>query len=301
MTFQELKGKILFWVILVTIIGALLSKNFNKALFLLGILILGVIAYQIIGRFFLTITRNKVDPFNIKGQDLFPEKEEDNQNNKSKHEKDNDKHNHYNKIEQELLKLYSRKFATMGISDSSKLAEDMLDEAIKRSKRTKTYHLPSNFGNIILKQQKTEDPSVEKIAELIRGTLSIKKVEGVKNRDIKWWWNLHDVERSMMLAIEEWNRVNLSMDLIARNYDNEKASEKVWQYQPKYTYGSRGKMGKISESDKANLALPVELIDRINRYIKERTQLDSKQYERDIKKFSTFNAFIRKEIKLRHI
>ena len=77
MTGQELKGKILFIAIIITIIVALFSGHFTEALYLIGVLILGVIAYQIIGRLFLGITGGRFDPFNIKGEDLFPEKKQD--------------------------------------------------------------------------------------------------------------------------------------------------------------------------------------------------------------------------------
>jgi len=66
MTWQELKGKISFWLIVSAIVFALLSGNFSVVLYLIGVLIAGMIAYQLIGYFFLLISSGNFDPFNIK-------------------------------------------------------------------------------------------------------------------------------------------------------------------------------------------------------------------------------------------
>lgn len=74
MTFQELKGKIIFWLILITILLSLITGDFSAAGNLLIFLIVGVIAYQLLGRLFLLISAGKFDPLNIRSKGLYPQK-----------------------------------------------------------------------------------------------------------------------------------------------------------------------------------------------------------------------------------
>jgi len=81
----------------------------------------------------------------------------------------------YSEIEKGLLDIYSNEFLIMGIPDAKKTAKDMLDKSIKESKEAGTYVLPSNFGNIILGEEKAEDPRIEKVAEIFRQILPQKR------------------------------------------------------------------------------------------------------------------------------
>jgi len=213
--------------------------------------------------------------------------------------------NNYNEIEKGLLEQYSQMFAMMGIPDAQKMAKNLLDRAIEKSKREGTYNLPPNFGDIILKEQKAEDPAVEKIAEVFRRTLLIKKAEGVRDEDIKWWWNLNDVERNIMLGTDEVNRLYLFTQEIKNSKEISKekaagqAAKKVWKFHPTYTYGDpKEKKDSVPKWVKeADLPLPIELKDRINIYIEKRYKNDREKYKKDIETSSTFNALVRKEIK----
>lgn len=209
--------------------------------------------------------------------------------------------NNYNEIERGLLEQYSQMFAMMGIPDARKMAKDMLNQAIEKSKKEGTYNLPPNFGNIILKEQKTEDPIVEKFAEEIWKTLPSKKAEGVRDEDIRWWWNLNDVERSIMLGVDEMHRIALFLKELEEGKTEKEAAEIVEKFHPKYTYGYRGEQKDIPKRIKDCLPLPIELKDRINIYIEKRPTSDPEEYKKDIEKSSTFNALIRKEIKAGNI
>lgn len=208
----------------------------------------------------------------------------------------------YNKIEKRLLEIYSQMFTKMGIPDAQKMAKDILNRAIEKSKREGTYNLPPNFGNIILKEQKTEDLVVEKFAGAIRKTLPMKRIEGVRDKDIRWWWNLNDVERSIMVAVDEMNRMALFLKLRTdEGKTAEQATEIIWKFHPKYTYGYQGEKKNIPKQVEDQLSLPIELKDRINIYIEKRATSDPEQYKKDIEKSSTFKALVRKEIKAGNI
>ena len=137
--------------------------------------------------------------------------------------------NNYNKIEKGLLEMYSQMFTAMGMPDARKIAKSLLDQAIGKSKKEGTYNVPSNFGDIILKKQTIGDPVVEKMAEIIQKTLPRKRNEGVRDEDIRWWWNLNDVERNIMLAVDEMNRMALFINEIENSSESskEKTAEKA--------------------------------------------------------------------------
>ncbi|MCD6177936.1 hypothetical protein J7K03_01580 [bacterium] len=206
---------------------------------------------------------------------------------------------HYNEKEKALLELYSRLFTMNGIPNAHDIAKKILDQAIEKSKREGTYNLPPNFGDILLGRQKPENSIVERKAEMVRKTLPQKIKEGVREEDIRWWWNLNDVERQMMLGVDDFYRLTFFINQIKSGKTAEEAGKAIWKAHPIYTDGDPNVKPKQSpiELKREDFPLPVELKDRVNRYIKKRTNDDPEKIQVELKKFSTFNAFIRKEIK----
>jgi len=217
--------------------------------------------------------------------------------------------NSYSAIEEELLEHYSKMFATMGMPDGRKSAKEILDRSIEKSKQERTYNLPLNLGNILLDEEEAEDPVVEKLVEVIKRTLQKKRDEGVRDEDIKWWWNLNDVERQIMLAVDEMNRLSLFMHNIKTSTESskektaEKASRRVWKFHPMYTYGDTGERNSSIPEwiHGEDLPLPIELKDRVNIYIEKRGKNHAEEFKKDIDTASTFNALVRKEIKAGNI
>jgi len=207
--------------------------------------------------------------------------------------------NKYNEIEKQLLELYTQMFIEMNLPDAKATAKDMLDRAIEKSKKEGTYYLPNNFGDIILGIEAAEQPITEKMAEIFRKTLPQKKEEGVRDEDIRWWWNLNDVERKMMLSMDDFHRLSLFINEINNGKTPEEAGRIMWKAHPMYTYGDPNTRPKQSPFDlkREDFPLPVELKDRVNRYIEKRLKDDPENIKKDLEGFSTFNAFVRKEIK----
>lgn len=206
----------------------------------------------------------------------------------------------YNEIEKGLLEMYSQIFTAIGLPDAKKVAKTLLNQAIEKSKKEGTYNLPSNFGDIILKKQTTGEPVVEKAAEIIRRTLPRKRSERVRDADIRWWWNLNDVERNIMLAVDEMNRLSTFTDEYLKYENGEESAKKVWKFHP--TYGDpTDKTSFPSWVKEEDLPLPFELKDRINIYIEKRAKSDPERYKREVETSSTFNSLVRKEIKAGNI
>ena len=211
--------------------------------------------------------------------------------------------NNYNEIEKQLLEHYTQFFTTMSLPDAKKTAKDMLNKAIEESKEARTYYLPHNFGDIMLGIEKAENLNIEKVAEIFRKVLPVKRAEGVKDEDIRWWWNLNDVERKMMLKIDEFYKLTLFMEACKNGKSEQEAGKMMWEAHPMYTEGDPNiKPEKISfEPKREDYRLPIELKDRVNRYIEKRANEDPEKIKQDLKDFSTFNAFIRKEIRAGNI
>jgi len=215
----------------------------------------------------------------------------------------------YNTIEKELLDLYSRNFSMMGIPNAKKTARDILDKSIGDSKNSRTYILPSNFGNIILREDTAEESRIEKVAAIFRRVLPQKRAEGVRDEDIRWWWNLNDVERYMMLNVDNMHKMALFIEKMTKSKykDKEKAGDEagrtVWEAHPVYTNGDPNIKPKNAPSGikREDFPLPIELKDRVNRYIENRAIDDPEKIKQELKGFLTFNAFIRKEIKAGNI
>lgn len=188
----------------------------------------------------------------------------------------------YNEKEKTLLDLYTREFQKMNMPEPSKMAENLLDEAIKESKKVA---LPSNAGDKILEKEKNDEST--------RRVLEKKRREGVCDEDIKWWWNLDGVERMMMLKVDEFHR--LALLIKCRQEDglsDEQAAEQVRKHHPIY-----GNPEDTTHTQGEDRPLPEELKDRINIYVEKKFTNDSEKFKKEIEQSSTFNALIRKEIR----
>ena len=203
----------------------------------------------------------------------------------------------YNKIEKELLETYSQTFSSIGMPDPKKSARESLDKAIEDSKKQRTYDLPPNMGDIILGKAIAEDKKAEKISAYMQKHLSAKRKDGVKDEDILWCWNLYDVERFLMLTVDEFHRMVLFIEVLKETDSADEAGKQVWKFHPSYTMGDpKNEKPSIKGHTEKDLPLPIELKDRVNIYIEKMNQNPSK-IKKDIELSSSFNALVRKEIK----
>jgi len=187
-------------------------------------------------------------------------------------------------------------------AEAKKMAGVMLDLAIEESKKEGTYYLPQNLGDIILGDAGSDNPTIKKIAESIRQKLPKKKAEGVKDEDIRWWWNLNDIERRIMLQVDDNIRGGTFIFELKKSNESskekaaEKAARKVRKFHPFY-----GDPDDTTHTTGEDRPLPYELKDRINIYIEKRVGDNSEKYKNEVEQSSSFNALIRKEIKAGNI
>src|SRR3989338_318414 len=192
----------------------------------------------------------------------------------------------YNGIEKGLLEIYSKLFTDMGLPDSHKMTEDILDQAIQSSKKEGFYNLKNDGDNLLEK---------EKISGEVNKNFENKRKEGVRDEDIRWWFNLNDVERRMMLKTDEFHRRSLFMHEVESGKTEEEADKTVRKYHPIF-----GDLNDETHGSGDNRPLPLELKDRINIYI-EKQGIGNPEFKKQIDSFSTFNALVRKEIRAGNI
>ena len=196
-------------------------------------------------------------------------------------------------IEKQLEELYIHIFQkTMGMSldQAKKFFQDMFKLAKEESLKGNTKDLPQNYGDLLLKTESMDEKTKEMLAK--------KRRESVRDKDIKWWWNMHDYERWMMIKVDENSRMALFLDEIAKSHaDNlekaeEEATKKVRKFFP--IFGDPEDTTHTKGNDRP---LPYELKGRIIIYSEKREKKDLNNLKKDIENSSTFNSLIRNEIK----
>jgi len=184
---------------------------------------------------------------------------------------------HYVPILQEMMNI--------PISQAQSTFRDMLKQAKEESVKEGSSDFPENFGDILLEEESTNPH--------FKSLLSKKRNEGVKNEDIRWFWNMHELEKRMMLKVDDLFKFSLFIKLREEDGFNEKeAADEVKKFHP--TYGDPDDPSQPTGEDRV---LPRELKDRVDRYIEERNKMDIDEFKKEVEESSTFNAFIRKEIK----
>jgi len=191
-------------------------------------------------------------------------------------------------IEKQLEEKYVPMLQTMlgmSLPQAVYFFNTLLEQAKREAQKEGTLDLPLNFGDILLKKEATD--------EKIRSILAKKRKEGVKDEDIRWWWNMHDLERRMMLKIDDIFRLALFAKLVEEDgLTKEEAAKRVRKLFPIF-----GDPDDTTHSSGDDRPLPYELKDRINNYTMKRSMLDPERYKKEIEESSSFNALIRKEIR----
>jgi len=191
-------------------------------------------------------------------------------------------------IETELedihVSLVQRKLG-LPLLEAKPLIRKMIKEAKEESRKEGTSKLPANFGEILLQK--------EAVDEETQTILSKRRAEGVKDDDIRWWWGLSDLERRMMSKVDDFFKGAMYIHYRrADGLDAEEAATKVKKFYPLY-----GDPQDTTHTTGDDRPLPYEIKDRVNRDVERRSQTDSDKCQKEIEESTTFNAFVRMEIR----
>lgn len=189
-------------------------------------------------------------------------------------------------IDKKLKNIYVPKFIANDntLSDSKKIFRRLLRLAKKESRLEGTSHLPKNYGNFLLKQSLSDSKTKTMVEDL--------RKDGVRDKDIKWWWNMDDLERRIIEKIDDNIRVVSFINSCKEEISEEKAAKDVRKFHPMY-----GDPKDTSETTGDDRSLPDELRNRVNAYIEKRSKTDPEEYKKEIEKSTTFNSLVRQEIR----
>jgi hypothetical protein len=158
-------------------------------------------------------------------------------------------------------------------------------EQKEAAQRDGTDRLPESFGSILLEREKTD--------ETVRAAFAPKRVEGVSDEDIAFWWNMHDLERRLICKVDEMNRILLFEKLVRDSGVTEReAAQMVAKRYP--IYGDPNHLVLDSEEDRP---LPFELKWRVNRYMTERSQADPEKFHEEVESSTSLNAVLREALR----
>jgi hypothetical protein len=190
-------------------------------------------------------------------------------------------------IEKKLEDLYVPKLQMMGMTpiQAKGVFTDLLKKAKEESVEEGTWNLPENFGDILLEKESTDGK--------IKSWLAMKRNEGVRDQDIRAWWNLHDLERRISVEFDELGSSTQFFRLKDEDrISEEEATKAVGRFFP--TYGDPNEVCFTTGDDRP---LPYELKGRVDKYLERVAQVDKEAWKGEVQGTSTLNAFIRKEIK----
>ena len=191
-------------------------------------------------------------------------------------------------IKKQLESLYIPMFQMMmgmPLSQAMSTFHDLYSQAENEAKAEGSIYFPINLGDILLEQESTRQGA--------KAMLSKRRREVVRDEDIRWWMNRHELDRKMMTKFDDVSKFALFLKLRQEDrLSEEEAGRQVKKYFPIF-----GDPDDTSTSSGDDRPLPFELKDRINLYIQARSQKDPAKYKEDMTRSSSFNALIRKEIK----
>jgi len=190
-------------------------------------------------------------------------------------------------VEKKLEDMYVPKLRGMiGISSSfaRQAFRDLLEKAKDESLEEGTSNLGENFGDILLERERED--------EKVRSWLAMKRNEGVRDEDIREWWNMHDLERRILLGFDHMTHFSQLSRLGWGDQPYEGRIATAGKSFP--IYGDPNEPSYTAGDDRP---LPYELKNRVNRYLENRIQTDPIEFRKEVEKSSTLNALIRREIK----
>jgi len=167
--------------------------------------------------------------------------------------------------------------------------EQLYARVLKDAEKEDTLSLPARLGDFLLERESAD----KKVSEV----LAKKRKEGVKDEDIRWWWNMPDLARRMMVKVDEVFLYSMYLKFTKEEgLAPEDANEKLRRVRPVF-----GNPDDVSYAKGQDRPLPDELRDKVNKFFLEKGQKDPDGLKDGAEACTSFNAYIRKELKAGNI
>jgi len=187
-------------------------------------------------------------------------------------------------IEDRYISIF-QEIVGMSPSQAKSAFRDIIQEAKEESLKEDTSELPQNVGDFLLEKEFSD--------EKIRSILAKKRNEGVRDKDIRWWFNMHDLERRILLKVDDVSKRSLFTKLREQDGLSEDEAAKGMRK----GYPLFGDPDDTSHATGEDRPLPYEVKNRINIFVQKRLQKDPEKFKKEIEESSTFNALVREEVK----
>lgn len=189
-------------------------------------------------------------------------------------------------IEKALFEMYTKMLSQIPVGMNEEQIHMEVKKAIvlckEMSIKEGTYKLPNNYGDLLVKAAKNGDLKAQKIV------VNARK-EGAVDEDICEFWNLNDLQRRMVFWSENLFRYSSFLSFSENGLNPDDTMAKIRKMFP--MYGNPEDTQHVSGDDRP---LPHELRNRVDKY---RMKHGSSCIKDKVKNFSTYNAFVREEIR----
>ena len=188
-------------------------------------------------------------------------------------------------IEAELEELYSKacvSYSGQSISEARRTVREAIKECKKQAQQEGTDKLPENFGTLLI--TKSEELHVMGFTMVQNA-----RADGACDEDIEEWWNLRDLQGRMVIWHENALRYANFLSLREDGLEADEAMARVRVISP--MYGDPNDTTHTSGDDRP---LRHELRGRVDRYRERYSPLEVAEAR---KHFTTFNAFVRSEMR----
>jgi len=197
----------------------------------------------------------------------------------------------YSPLEKSLLDFYSQslELKCFDPAGARKNAKEWLDEAIKDSKSQGMYRLPENLGDLVFRNEATDAKLAALVSPLRQRFLDLRQ-EAVREEDFRWWWNLNDIERRMM--IKENGLSNMALYILLREKGESRVQAAATVKRAKPLFGATS----ASRAQGDDAPLPCELIDRVNQWVIK--NVSDPEFMEAAAAATSFNAYVRERLRL---
>ena len=89
---------------------------------------------------------------------------------------------------------YYKSSHSFSSANKEALVDELVDQAYEESIKEGAVNLPGNLGDILL-QNESHDVNIKTV-------LSKKREDGVREDDIRWWWNMDDIQRRVIVKLD---------------------------------------------------------------------------------------------------
>lgn len=188
---------------------------------------------------------------------------------------------HESPLERKLREQYTVTLGGYGLpAAQAKWTVEQLLAVAKQQARSDP-ELPPNFGELLIQREVADDSG--------RQMLASKRAEGVTDPDIRWWWGLDNLERRLLIALDDWFRIAAWKQYRAEGMSEEQAITHLRKSFPIFGDPQNTKTHKGDDRP-----LPFELKDRINQWAMRNS---SPKTLSELGQFTSMNAAIRSEIR----